>query len=123
METIFRILLFITGGINVLPSILAFSPDKLSKSYGIEIPDVNFELLLRHRAVLFGIVGGILIYSAISKKHYSISVIVGLTSMVSFIVLYFLMNGINAELQKIMQIDFVAVLILIVGFVLYKLKV
>lgn len=107
----------------MLPSILAFSPDKLSKSYGIEIPDVNFELLLRHRAVLFGIVGGILIYSAISKKHYSISVIVGLTSMVSFIVLYFLMNGINAELQKIMQIDFVAVLILIVGFVLYKLKV
>lgn len=41
------------------------------------------------------IVGGILIYSAISKKFYSISVTIGLISMISFIILYFLINGIT----------------------------
>tara|TARA_R110001583_G_C5362111_1_gene381690 strand:+ start:71 stop:442 length:372 start_codon:yes stop_codon:yes gene_type:complete len=122
METIFRISLFIAGGINILPSILVFLPEKISKSYGIEIPNVDFELLLRHRAVLFGIVGGLMIYSAILKKYYSISVTVGLISMISFIILYFLMNGINAELEKVMKIDLVAVVILLVVFLLYKLK-
>lgn len=122
METLFRITLFIAGGINILPSILAFLPEKISKSYGIEMPNVNFELLLRHRAVLFAIVGGLMIYSAISKKYYSISVTVGLISMISFIILYFLMNGINPELEKVMKIDFIAVIMLIVGFMLYKFK-
>ena len=122
METVFRITLFIAGGINLLPSILAFLPDKISKSYGIEIPSVDFELLLRHRAVLFGIVGGLMIYSAFTKKYYSISVTVGLISMVSFIILYFLMNGINAELEKVMKIDLVAVAILLTGFLLYKFR-
>ena len=105
-----------------MPSILVFLPEKISKSYGIEIPNVDFELLLRHRAVLFGIVGGLMIYSAILKKYYSISVTVGLISMISFIILYFLMNGINAELEKVMKIDLVAVVILLVVFLLYKLK-
>ena len=67
METSFRIALFIAGGINLLPSILAFSTAKLSQSYGIEIPNADFELLLRHHAVLFGIVGGLMIYSAITR--------------------------------------------------------
>ena len=122
METIFRISLFIAGGINILPSILGFWPKKISESYGIEIPNVDFELLLRHRAVLFGIVGGLMIYSAITKKYYSISVAVGLISMISFVILYFLINGINTELQNVMKIDLVGIAVLIIGFLLYKLK-
>ena len=122
METIFRISLLIAGGINILPAILTFSPEKLSRSYGIEIPNADFELLLRHRAVLFGIVGGIMIYSAISKKYYSISVTIGLVSMISFVILYFLIGGINADLGKIMKIDLVAILVLVVGFIFFKFK-
>ena len=122
METIFRITLFAAGAINILPSILAFLPEKISNSYGIELPNVNFELLLRHRAVLFAIVGGLMVYSAVSKNFYSISVTVGLISMISFIILYFLMNGINPELEKVMKIDLIAVIVLLVGFILYKFK-
>ena len=122
MEILFRITLFIAGAINLLPSILAFLPQKISKSYGIVVPDVNYELLLRHRAVLFGIVGGLMIYSAITKKIYSISVSIGLISMVSFVILYFLLNGINKELEKVMKADVVAIIILLTGFLLYKFK-
>ena len=122
MEILFRITLFIAGAINLLPSILAFLPQKISKSYGIVVPDVNYELLLRHRAVLFGIVGGLMIYSAITKKIYAISVSIGLISMVSFVILYFLLNGINKELEKVMKADVVAIIILLTGFLLYKFK-
>lgn len=120
MELLFRIVLFIVGAINILPSILVFSSKRLSKSYGIEIPNADFELLLKHRAVLFGIVGGLMLYSAITKKHYSLSITVGCISMVSFVVLYFLINGINPNLGKVMKIDVVAILFLLVAFLLYQ---
>ncbi len=123
MELIFRISLFISGIINLLPSILAFIPNKISQSYGIEIPNSNYELLLRHRAILFGIIGGIMIYSAITKNNYSIAVLIGLISMISFILLFKLVNGeINHELNKVMKIDIVGIIILLIGFFLYKLK-
>jgi len=123
MELIFRICLFITGIINLLPSILAFIPNKIGSSYGIEVLNSNYELLLRHRAILFGIIGGIMIYSAITKKNYSIAVLIGLISMVSFIVLYKLVNGeVNPELSNVMKIDIIGVIILLIGFTLFKLK-
>jgi hypothetical protein len=123
MEVIFRISLFIAGIINILPSLLAFLPDKISKSYGIEIPNGNYELLLRHRAILFGIIGGLMIYSAIAKKYYEVATIVGLISMVSFILLFFLIGKeMNAELRKVMIIDVVATVVLCLGAILLFLK-
>ncbi len=121
MELVFRCCLAIAGIINLLPSFLAFLPNKMKSSYGIEIPDASYELLLRHRAVLFGIVGGVMIYSAITKKYYSLAVIIGLISMVSFIILLKLVNGeVNAELQKIMKVDVFAIIILLIGLALYS---
>lgn len=123
METIFRITLFLAGVINLLPSFLAFLPGKISKSYGIELPNQNYELLLRHRAILFGIIGGLMIYSAIAKKHYTLATTVGLISMISFILLYYLIGkDINTELKKVMIVDIVGVVILCLGFLLFKLK-
>ena len=120
MEIIFRITLFIVGTINILPAILTFLPHRISKTYGIEILNVNYELLLRHRAAMFGLIGGLLIYSAISKKLYEVSTFAGLFIMLSFIILYFIIGReINVELRKIMIIDTVATAILLVGFILY----
>lgn len=123
MELLFRITLFVAGVINLFPSLLAFLPEKIAKSYGIEIPNANYELLLRHRAILFGIIGGLMIYSALVKKHYELSTIAGLFSMTSFIILYFIIGkDINQELKKVMMIDVVATIILCIGFILFMLK-
>lgn len=120
MELIFRICLFISGIINFTPSLLAFMPDKIGKSYGIVLPDANFELLMRHRAVLFGIVGGLMIYAAISKNYYQLATTLGLISMISFLILYFLCGNINEELTKITKIDVFAIVILMISFILYQ---
>lgn len=123
MELIFRICLIIAGIINLIPSLLAFVPDKINNSYGIDVPNINYELLLRHRAVLLGIIGGLMIYAAIVKRHYNLATVVGLISMISFVILYKLMDGeINPELNKVMKIDILAIVILMVGFGLFKMK-
>ncbi|MCU0324615.1 MAG: hypothetical protein MUF45_05105 [Spirosomaceae bacterium] len=123
METLFRITLLIAGIINFLPSLLVFFPDKISKSYGIAIPNANYELLLRHRAALFGIVGGLMIYSAIFKKNYDVATTIGLISMVSFILLFFIIGKeISLELKRVMIADVMATVILCVGYFLFKFK-
>jgi hypothetical protein len=120
MELIFRICLFISGLINFAPSLLAFMPDKIGKSYGIVLPDANTELLIRHRAVLFGIVGGLMIYAAISKNYYQLATVLGSISMISFLILYFLCGNINEELTKVMKIDVFAIVILLTSFMFFQ---
>ncbi|MEM1119995.1 MAG: phosphopantetheine adenylyltransferase [Bacteroidota bacterium] len=121
METIYRIILCLAGMINFLPTLIAFLPQKISSFYGVEIPDANYELLLRHRAVLFGIVGGLMIYAAISNKHIALVTTVGFISMLSFIGLYFMIDGaINPALTKVMKIDVVASVVLLLGYLFYR---
>jgi hypothetical protein len=122
MELFYRITLFLAGIINLLPSLLAFLPNKIFKSYGVTVPDGNYELLLRHRAVLFGIIGGLMIFSAVTKKLYMAATLSGFVSMASFILLFFIIDkSINAELRKVMLVDVIATVILLVGFVAFML--
>lgn len=122
MEIFFRLTLLIAGIINAVPVLIAFLPSKITDSYGIIIPDANFELVLRHRAVLLGIIGGLLIYSAITKKHYDLTTLTGIISMASFLLLYFVIDGeINESLAVVMKIDVFAILLLLVGYTLHKI--
>jgi len=98
-------------------------PDKISNSYGSEITDFKYKLLLRHRAILFGIIGGIIMYSAISTKPYSLAVCIGYISMISFVILLKLVHGeINHELNKVLKIDIIGIVILLFGFLLYPIQ-
>ena len=120
MELVFRMTLGLAGVVNLLPATLLFLPRNMAKSYGIAVPDGNYELLLRHRAVLFGIVGGLMLYSTLTRKYYAVSTVIGLVSMVSFVALYYLIDKpINAELKRVMMIDSLAIVVLLVGLGVY----
>jgi ABC-type microcin C transport system permease subunit YejB len=120
MELVLRVALFLTGIVNILPTLGAFVPSKMKDAYGIDMPDANFELLLRHRAVLFGIVGGFMLYSAITKNHLALASIIGLMSMVSFLILYVVSAGhINEALTKVMKIDVMATAVLLIAYLVY----
>lgn len=124
MEIIFRICLFIAGIINFVPSILSIIPDKIESSYGVRLDDSNLELLLRHRAVLFGIVGGIMIYSSFTKRYYSLALLIGFISMISFLILFMIVDGeINSELNKVLKADIVGLIFLITGGGIYKFMI
>ena len=121
MELIFRFCLLLSGIINFIPIVGAFLPNKMKQSYGIEFSDPNLELLLRHRAVLFGIIGGIMICSAFCRQYYDLSFGMGIISMGTFIFLFKLVPGKkNHALTKIMKIDLITTLILLGGFALFK---
>ena len=119
MAFLYRLILLITGVVHLLPFSLAFFTNQISNSYGVSISDPNMQLLLRHRAFLFGIIGFGLIFSAIKKKYYLAASVVGLVSMISFICLYYWIGDINAQLQSVMRVDMLVGAALLLVTVLY----
>lgn len=105
LENLYRLILLITGLVHLLPFSFLFFSEQLQKNYGVDISDANLQLLLRHRAIFFGLIGAGLIFSAIKKSFYGWASTIGLISMVSFIVLFYEIGGINHQLRSVMLID------------------
>ena len=78
--------------------------------YPREVPvdDPNLLILLRHRAVLFAIVGGLLVASAVHTPLRPTGYAVGLVSMLSFVLIAGLAGRPNAELRRVVVVDLVA---------------
>lgn len=106
-------LILIAGVINFLPVVGLLSRKRLEILYGIEITDPNTEILMRHRAVMFGLIGGFMIYSAISGDFWDWAIGGGLISMILFIVLALQTGGYTDPIRKIIKADIFAILCLL----------
>ena len=58
-ERIITGLLLVVAFIHLLPLVGALGSGQLASLYGVEITDQNLEILMRHRAILFAIPGGV----------------------------------------------------------------
>ena len=63
--------LLIVGIIHLLPMTGYLGASKLSALYNITIDDPNLEILMRHRAVLFGVLGSLFIYAAFQPNVHA----------------------------------------------------
>ena len=112
----------LAAAINLAPAIGVYSNDILVQLYGVDIPSPELSLLLRHRAVLFSLVGGLLFAAAFQPSLRTQAGIVGLISMASYIVLYLMSGAVNESLLRVALIDSVVTMIFIAGFGLHLLK-
>lgn len=115
-------MIFLVGLINFLPLLGVLSKSKLETSYGITIDNPNLEILLRHRAVLFGIIGGFIIYSVFQENVQTLAIIMAFLSMVSFLLLMLQVGSYNSELKTIMSLDIVGLILLVIAVFLKILK-
>ena len=122
MEAVFRVVLFLSGLIHLLPFALVFLPERIPSAYGVEVTGSDMMLLLRHRAVLFGIVGALMVYSSLKKRHYVPATFVGLASMLSFILMYAITDGVNESLKSVMWVDVAASVALASSAALFLLR-
>ena len=119
MEFLYRIILFVTGIVNLVPFSLWFLNNRMLNAYGAGISSKNMQLQLRYSAFIFGMIGFGLIYSASKKKFYLTASIVGLIGIFSFIGLYYFMGDINSLLQMVMRVDMLVGVVLLLITVLY----
>ena len=118
MRTLATVLILVVGLINLLPVSGALSADRLEALYGLRFDEPNLLILMRHRAVLFGITGGILIASAFHVPLRPVGFTVGLVSMLSFVAVALLIGGYKDELRRIVVVDVIASVALLAAVLL-----
>lgn len=115
MNTVSVLCLALSALIHLLPLGGALGARELHKLYGMDFSDTNLTLLMRHRAVLFGLIGGILLYSCFIAATRPLAITVGLVSVVSFLILARLQGKYSATIRKIVIADYVALALLLVA--------
>ena len=111
----------IAGAINFLPVVGVVSAARIESLYGVDASDPALEILLRHRAVLFGLVGGFMIMAAFKKSLHSAAITGGFIAMLSFLGLYYF-GGQPPSLASIAYADIVGVASLIGALALKMLN-
>ena len=120
-DKILSAILIFVGVIHVLPVVGVFGMKRLSSLYAITVTDPNVEILMRHRAVLFGVVGAFLIYSAFHPELQGLALLAAFFCLISFAWLMLSIGGYNAKLRKVLAVDLVAILALLIGASLFIL--
>jgi len=119
MRYLLSVMLTVVGIIHLLPLTGVLGVPRLQALYGVTIDDPNLEILMRHRAVLFGILGAFLIYAAFRTGLQLAALIAGAVSVISFLVIAGMVGGYNAGIARVVTADIVAVVCLLIGVFAY----
>jgi len=120
MQIIIAIALLCASLIHLLPIVGVAGAAKLQTLYGVSVSDPNLELLLRHRAILFALLGGFLAAAVFMPQIRSAAITAGLLSAISFIVLAWPLvdhgQGVfNEQIMRVISADIVAIVSLLVA--------
>jgi hypothetical protein len=111
--------LIVVGIIHLIPLSGVLGVGRLNSLYGISINDPDLSILMRHRAVLFGLLGLFCVYAAMKPSLQFIALTAGAVSVGSFLYLAYATGGYNEELRRVFIADLVAAAFLATGFAGY----
>lgn len=110
--------LLLVAVIHLLPLVGALGAERLNALYGISLADSNIVLLMRHRAILFGLIGAFLACSAFGIKLQWLGLIAGMVSVSTFLLFARSLPNLTNEIERVVLVDWVALALLLVGIVL-----
>jgi hypothetical protein len=119
MQLLVTVVLVLVGIIHLLPLAGVLGVSRLNKIYGVAIEGPDLAILMRHRAVLFGLLGAFFIVAAFVPVLQLSAFIMSFISVASFLMLAWTNHGYNAQIARVVKVDLIAFLLLIVGFAMY----
>jgi hypothetical protein len=105
MERLVAVLYLVAAAGNLAPAVGALGAARLEALYGIAFADPSLVVLMRHRALLLGIVGSLLAVAAFRPAWRGPALAAGLMSMVSFCALVFAEVESNAAIRRVAVLD------------------
>lgn len=111
--------LILVGLIHLLPLSGVLGSEQLLTLYGVHFSDDNALILMRHRAVLFGMLGAFCIAAAFIRSLQLAALALGLASVVSFLALALQAGAYNASIARVVLADWVALALLLAGCAAY----
>ena len=122
METLAKALFVVVGLINIVPVAGVLGSGQLASLYGQTIGDPDVLLLMRHRAVLFGLLGALLIAAAFRAQLRTLAAAVGTVSMASFCLLALPLDSHGDALIRVFWADIVALPLLALAWWLSRVR-
>ena len=113
--------LITVGIIPLLPAIGVMGPERLEALYGVRLTDPGLVVLMRHRAILFGLLGSYFVLAAFVPALQLSALVMALLSVVSFLGLALSSDPVSPAIARIVAVDWVALAAVAVGFVAYAL--
>lgn len=112
-------LLLVVAVIHLIPLTGVLGAEKLTTLYGQDFSDTDLQILMRHRAVLFGLLGAFLVYAAFTPGVQPLAFAAAAISIASFFWLAFSTGGYGPAIHKIVLGDIIAALALLLAVLLY----
>ena len=119
MKHLVSAMLVVVAIIHLLPLSGVLSSDRLTALYGLNFNEPNLVILMRHRAVLFGILGVFFLFAALQPQLQVAAFAIGFVSVISFLWLAWSVGEYNAQVARVFAADIVALACLTVGAVVY----
>jgi hypothetical protein len=108
MRFVVSIGLLIAAVIHLVPVVGVLGAAKLSALYGIDANDPTLAILMRHRAVLFGLLGGFLAVAAFVPAYQVAALVMGAVSAAAFVVIAWVTPSASSAITTIVRGDLVA---------------
>jgi hypothetical protein len=103
------------GLIHLLPLAGVLGADKLAALYGIPIAGPDLAILMRHRAVLFGLIGVFCLAAAFHEPLRWAALLMALASVLAFLALAWGTGGYNGAIARVVTADVIAAVLLLAG--------
>lgn len=100
--------LLVAAVIHLMPLMGVLGAARLESLYGLAFSDPSLEILMRHRAVLFGLLGAFLVFAAFRRALQGAALLVAAISIVSFLVLAWSVGDYNSAVGRIVRADLFA---------------
>ncbi|MCX7054865.1 MAG: phosphopantetheine adenylyltransferase [Proteobacteria bacterium] len=114
--------LILAGIIHLLPLSGLLGAERLAALYGLEFSEPSLSILMRHRAVLFGLLGAFLVVAAFRPALQPLAFIAAFVSVVLFLLLAWSSGGYNAQIGRVVAADLVALVALVIGTAAYVMN-
>jgi len=115
MKYLVSVMLIVVGVIHLLPLSGVLGSDRLTSLYGLDFSEENLEILMRHRAVLFGLLGAFMVFAAFKPAYQTIALVGGFISVLSFLYIAWSVGSYNGQIGRVFLADVVALGCLVVG--------
>jgi hypothetical protein len=122
MKFVVSAMLVVVAIIHLLPLSGVVGRERLRMLYGISIDEPNLLILMRHRAVLFGVLGAFFLVAAFDQRLQIVALVAGFASVVPFLWLARSVGGYSAGVARVYRADVVALLSLVVGTIAYAIS-
>ena len=108
-----RLALLVGGLVHLLPLIGLLGRDQLQRLYGLAIEQPEVVMLFQHRALLFGLIGGLML-SAVWRRELQLAAgLIGVFSALGFLLLAGNPQQLGAALQRVWLADLLVVGLLV----------